>query len=98
MNLLDRFRSVAGWLSPVLGLVLLLGTLAPVLHHHQGSEDHHRGGCAVCTAGHASAVIADAAPAPGALPDIEDLPLTAPELGHACSARLATSPRAPPLG
>jgi len=96
MRLLDRIRPLVARLSTVLGLVLLLGTIASGLHHHHGAIE--RGGCAVCSAGHASAVVVDAAPAPGALPDVEDLPYTAPEPAHFCSARIATSPRAPPQG
>lgn len=97
MSLLNRIRPLVARLSPLLGLVLLLGALAPSLHHHTGAGEH-RGGCAVCSASQASAVIVDAAPAPGALPNIEDLPYNAPELSPACSARVATSPRAPPQG
>lgn len=61
-------RRILIGLAPVIALVLALGTLAVVAHHHDDGASSH-GHCAVCIAGPTTALPASAAPtlAPPAL-------------------------------
>ncbi len=89
-------RESARWLSPVLGAVLLLGSLVLGLHQHRGGQEHRT--CAACTVGHTPAMTANAAPSLATPPARVERPLAAPALAPRWAARAITSPRAPPLG
>jgi hypothetical protein len=83
-------------LSPVLGLVLLLGSLALGLHQHHDTQAHPS--CAACNAGHAPATVTDAAPLRSTLPVLAERPVVAPLPAPRTGPRVAISSRAPPLG
>jgi hypothetical protein len=92
-NLSAHIRPFVRRLAPMMGLLLLVLVVAGSAHHHAAGPQHV---CAVCTASHSPAVIADLT-APMAAPAGSPRLLITPGPDAPRSARPATaSSRAPP--
>lgn len=93
---LRAFIGLTRGLGLVAIAILLLGSLATVFHHHDEANEQRP--CAACTAGHASATLADASLSTPILPRVELRTTLEPSAVPPASLRRADSPRAPPLG